>query len=153
MSSYESNNGFFSSHNSESRGSIYTSFPKSYSTYDSESRYDDGESRYEKSNSSYDSGEDIREVSNNTSSFENSVINVRDIDELIRRLESKQFTHSDNEGINKALEARRKKIEELKTLAVEAKKIADEKELFESIQKENSELDDIILSIKKGLHR
>ncbi len=73
---------------------------------------------------------------------------IEDVDKLIKKLESTKDVESNSPAVNEALQAKRKKLEELKELVAQAKAAEAEKKLLESIQRDSDELDRAIKGIK-----
>lgn len=144
----------------ESRGSWYT---PSYSP--SESRVS-GESRYSSYTSSYvPTPSESREVGESryggyspSESREDKPLgqgeefkynNLDSIDELIEKLEVKESVASNSARVNKALDKRRKKIEELKLLRKQLAQKEEEERRVQAIEKDNDELDKVIDKVKQ----
>ena len=142
----------YSSSSSESRSS---NVGRSYPNYSSESR-DFGESRsfptYPSSSSeSRDSGESRESIYSSPSQQYN---NLEDIDRLIESLESSlPETDSNNPRVNKALDTRRKQIEELKQLREQSIRKMEEDRLIRQLESQNDEIQNAINGMKRLLKR
>lgn len=80
--------------------------------------------------------------------------NLDDIDKLIERLEaSLGDTKVTSERANQILAQRKQKIDELRKLVADARKVEEEEKIIRKLEQENSELDAVIDSLNKGLHR
>lgn len=133
-----------SRNNGESRGCGYVS---SYVTKSSESR-DSGESRYNPINdTSYNESINNNGINNGKNSKYN---NLADIDALIERMEKETPQNPINSvKVNQALNQRRQKISELKTLRAQIEKEAEEEKILKTLEASNSELDEAIANVKK----
>lgn len=117
---------------SESRNSSESRSTTSYVSKPTESRTS-GESRYETRNERT-----------------NKYNNLEDIDSLIEKLEREMPNiKSTNPRINKVLDERREKIEELKRLRNRIEKEREEEKLIRKLEESNNELDNIIYDVKK----
>ena len=75
---------------------------------------------------------------------------MEDIDSLIEKLEREMPNiKSNNPRINKVLDERKDKIEELKRLRNTIKKANEEEKLIKELEESNNELDDVINNVKK----
>ena len=147
----ESRNNYSSS-SSESRSSYVR---KSYPSYSSESR-DSSESRsfptYTSSSSESRNSSESRESI--YSSPNKQYNNLEDIDRLIESLESSlPKTDSNNPRVNKALETRRKQIEELKKLKEQSVRKMEEDKLIRQLESQNDMVQDAINGMKRFLKR
>ncbi len=96
-------------------------------------------------------GYSIREEESETRPQYNS---LDDIDKLIERLEgSMNTTQITSERGNQILAQRKQKIELLKKLVAEARRMEAEQKMLEQLEKENSELDHAIDTLNRGFHR
>lgn len=117
---------------SESRNSSESRSTTSYVSKPTESRTS-GESRYETRNERT-----------------NKYNNLEDIDSLIEKLEREMPNiKSTNPRINKVLDERHEKIEELKRLRNRIEREREEEKLIRKLEESNNELDNIINDVKK----
>jgi hypothetical protein len=123
-----------------------------YSGYGSESSIA-GESRSDYIGG-YSTTSSINSSSTNKIKTTNNITNIENIDKLIEKLEG-NLPHdiANNRKYNSAVEKRRKQIEELKKLRIEAQRKLDEEEALKSILKENEEVDQAINNIKKFIKK
>ena len=141
-----------SSYASESRNSYR---PSSYSSESAlESRSSSNFSSESKQTSlGYESRETTTQASG-VSSEKRTYNSIEDVDQLIERLETSfQSTPVVSERANKILEERKKKIEFLKQLVLDAKRAQNEEKMIQQLVQENSELDDAINSFSRGFHK
>ena len=73
---------------------------------------------------------------------------IEDVDKLIKKLEGTKEVESNSPAVNEALEAKRKKLAELKELVAKAKAAEAEKKLLEAIQRDSDELDRAINGLR-----
>ncbi|MBQ4031352.1 MAG: hypothetical protein II625_06325 [Bacilli bacterium] len=97
-----------------------------------------GKGRRTKSSSSYGSSQPATKKYNS----------IDDVDKLIKKLEGTKEVESNSPAVNAALEAKRKKLEELKALVAQAKAAEAEKKLLDAIQRDSEELDKAIKGLK-----
>ena len=71
------------------------------------------------------------------------------VDELIQELEASAEVKSDSPAVNKALEAKRKQLSELKELVAQAKKDEEEKRLLKAIERDSARLSKAISGLKE----
>ena len=140
---------------SSSRKNRNSEESRSHSSSSGESRDSEESRSYPTHSSSSSESRDSRESRESArSSSSEQYNNLEDIDRLIESLESSlPTTVSSNPRVNKALETRKRQIEELKQLREQSIRKMEEDRQIRQLESQNDEIQDAINGIKRLLKR